>query len=97
MSRPLFVLVEGGKLHRNPAFEDCNVDDASVVNRFKTLGDVPPKGRTEPCAKCKPLDELEFPDQTPPPPTVVEEGAEAGPVVAEGGEIPTELPDPADG
>lgn len=58
MSRPAFVAVEGGKLHRNPAYEDCNIDDAAVVNRFASLDDVPKRYRNDPCSKCEPLGEL---------------------------------------
>lgn len=56
MSRPLYVWVEDGKLHRNPAFEDCNVDDAKVVNRYKDLRDVPKVALAKPCRKCAPLE-----------------------------------------
>lgn len=59
MSRAAFVLVKGGRLHRNPAFEDCNVDDAAVVNRYKDLASLPPRDRFTVCSKCQPLaDEL---------------------------------------
>lgn len=77
--RPAFVLVEGGKLHRNPSFEDCNVDDAAVVNRYKSLDDVPPKARKDACAKCEPLGaqpkiakgkQHDVDDAPPPPPDV---------------------------
>lgn len=55
MSRAQFVLVKGGHLHRNPAYEDCNVDDAGVINRYRSLDDVPDKAVA--CSKCKPRGE----------------------------------------
>ncbi len=91
MSRALFVVVEGGHLHRNPSFEDCNVDDATVTNRYKTLADVPSKALKLPCEKCRPLEELALPPELPGDGSeTVAEGAEAGP-------DDVELSDPADG
>lgn len=85
MSRPLFVWVEDGKLHRNPAFEDCNVDDAKVINRYKQLSDVPKRALADPCAKCKPLEDIELPEEAP----------DSGASTTLGTAETTELPDPA--
>ena len=57
MAEVRFVLVEDGHLHRYPAYEECNVDDARVVRRNLTQLDVDAlveDGPVEHCARCFP-------------------------------------------
>lgn len=63
----MYVVTGGGTLHRFPALEQCNLDDARIVERHDALpvsraGTPVPPGR--PCKHCRPLDE----DFTPRPP-----------------------------
>ncbi len=57
MSRPRYVTVGEGReptLHRLPAFEECNLDDAKIGNRFRTLAQV--TFPVHPCGHCKPYE-----------------------------------------
>lgn len=54
-----YVVTANGTLHRYPALEQCNLDDARIEATFETLPVsraevVVPPGR--PCGHCKPLD-----------------------------------------
>jgi hypothetical protein len=53
---PLYALVQGNRLHRYPAFEEDNLDDATVVQRNLTEADVDAleeeSGPFERCERC---------------------------------------------
>ncbi len=56
---PRFALVKDGRLHGYPAYEECNVDDAKIVRRNLTQGDVDAleaeDGPAERCRRCFPV------------------------------------------
>jgi hypothetical protein len=55
-----YVVTAGGTLHRYPALEQCNLDNARIVESLdrlpvsRTNAPIPPG---KPCLHCKPLDE----------------------------------------
>jgi hypothetical protein len=55
---PRFALVEGTRLHHEPAWEVCNVDDAKVVQRHLSPADLDAleeeSGPFERCLHCWP-------------------------------------------
>ena len=55
----MYVLTSGGTFHRYPALEQCNLDDADIVETYEHIpvsrGNQPiPPGK--PCEHCRPLD-----------------------------------------
>jgi hypothetical protein len=59
-----YVLTANGTLHRWPALEQCNLDDARIERSYEVLpvsrtGAIVPPGKL--CKHCKPLADLPLP------------------------------------